>query len=417
MVPNGWKCSPLKSLIDSNRKITYGVLKPDTPEGSSCALMIRSSDYTYGWISNDEIMPISCQLDKEYKRSRVSTGDILLTVVGANIGTVATVPERLDGSNISRAVARISVDETKAHTAFVTCFLKSSEVQKFIYSSAVGGAQPVINLKELGLFKVPLPPLPEQKKIARILSTWDQAIETMDKLIENSKQQKKALMQQLLTGKKRLPGFSGEWKTIKLNKLCNVRRGASPRPISDAKWFADEGRGWIRIADATASESRYLTETTQKLSPLGVEKSVSVDPGDLIMSICGTIGVPRILSIAACIHDGFVVFRDYADKLHLEFLCHYLNLFTLHLANSGQPGTQKNLNTTIVGNLEVPLIAIEEQIAIANVLNKAEEHALSLQKEHDMLTVQKQALMQQLLTGKRRVKVDDDRSLAQAGQI
>ncbi|MGE4290620.1 MAG: restriction endonuclease subunit S [Desulfovibrio sp.] len=262
--------------------------------------------------------------------------------------------------------------------------------------------------KDFAKIPVTFPPLPEQKMIARILSTWDKAIETVDKLIENSQQQKKALMQQLLTGKKRLPGFTGEWNTTKLNKLCNVRRGASPRPISDAKWFADEGRGWIRIADATASESRYLTETTQKLSPLGVEKSVSVDPGDLIMSICGTIGVPRILSIAACIHDGFVVFRDYADKLHLEYLYHYLNLFALRLANSGQPGTQKNLNTTIVGNLEVPLISIEEQIAIANVLNKAEEHALSLQREHEIFRIQKQALMQQLLTGKRRVAVSGE---------
>jgi type I restriction enzyme, S subunit len=161
-------------------------------------------------------------------------------------------------------------------------------------------------------------------------------------------------MQQLLTGKKRFKEFEGsEFSIVKLSEVAKIRRGASLRPIQDPKWFAEEGRGWVRIRDVTASDT-YLLKTSQYLSNLAVEKSVKVDPGDLIMSICATIGVPRIVGIPACIHDGFVVFRGFEQQIDKFFLYHYINLISAKISDSGQPGTQKNINTTIVGNIEVP---------------------------------------------------------------
>src|SRR5208337_5618771 len=94
-------------------------------------------------------------------------------------------------------------------------------------------------------------------------------------------------------------------------RICDfakVRRGASPRPIDDPKWFGGE-TGCVRIVDVTRS-GRYLRSTEQYLSPIGVSRSVRVDKGDLIMSICATIGRPVIIDMPACIHDGFVQFYD-----------------------------------------------------------------------------------------------------------
>ena len=101
-----------------------------------------------------------------------------------------------------------------------------------------------------------------------------------------------------------------EWEIKQLGELANIRRGASPRPIKDPKWFSEHStHGWIRISDVTKS-SKYLYETEQYLSEAGIEKSRTVAPGDLIMSICGTIGRPIILRMNACIHDGFVAFES-----------------------------------------------------------------------------------------------------------
>ena len=116
--------------------------------------------------------------------------------------------------------------------------------------------------------------------------------------------------------------------------------------MSLALELAEKGRGWVRIEDVTIS-NMFLHKTKQSLSSLGVSKSVKVNPDDFIMSICGTIGVPRILAIEACIHDGFVKIHDFKNKLDKYFLYHFLVYISARLAHSGQPGTQKNLNTSI----------------------------------------------------------------------
>jgi type I restriction enzyme, S subunit len=149
----------------------------------------------------------------------------------------------------------------------------------------------------------------------------------------------------------------------------------------------------------------YLTKTSQYLSALGAERSVKVDKGDFIMSICATIGVPRIVDMPACVHDGFVVVRDFDKHLDKFFLYHYIDFITDKLADSGQPGTQKNLNTTIVGNIEVPQISLEEQAKIVAVLSSADDEITTLETQLTAVKQQKRGLMQQLLTGKKRVKV------------
>jgi type I restriction enzyme, S subunit len=251
---------------------------------------------------------------------------------------------------------------------------------------------------------IPLPPLAEQKAIAQILGTWDEAIATTEALIEALTLRKRALMQRLLTGEVRFPEFDGEWSLSKLGEHAKIRRGASPRPIKDTKWFAETGRGWIRIADINASSSRFLDETTQYLSDLGVEKSVKVEVGELILSIAATIGVPKIVNIPACIHDGFVLIKEY-ENLDTEFLYHYLSYQTDRIARGGQPGTQKNINSEIVRLIDVPDISLDEQQRIAECLNDIDAEINQLIAVTSTLQEQKRGLMQVLLTGQVRVDV------------
>lgn len=157
------------------------------------------------------------------------------------------------------------------------------------------------------------------------------------------------------------------WRAVLINEISEVRRGASPRPINDPKYFSDKGRGWVRISDVTESY-KHLRKTSQYLSELGEAKSVKVNPGDLIMSICATVGRPIIVDMEACIHDGFVVFRNLSEDVDVEFLFYILQKYERKFASKRQTGTQGNLNTNLVGNTLIPLPPVEEQRAIVRVL-------------------------------------------------
>ena len=186
------------------------------------------------------------------------------------------------------------------------------------------------------------------------------------------------------------------WKEVKLGSLCNLRRGASPRPISDSKYFGD-GAGWVRISDVTSSK-KYLKQTSQRLSSLGESKSVRVVPGDVIMSICATIGKPVIVDMDACIHDGFVVFKELNPEVDNEFLTYWLNMKEGYFNSLGQHGTQKNLNTSIINNTLIKLPPLKEQQKIAEILSSVDAAIEKTEQVIAKTEEVKKGLMQQLLT-------------------
>jgi type I restriction enzyme S subunit len=159
-----------------------------------------------------------------------------------------------------------------------------------------------------------------------------------------------------------------EWKRI--DSIASIRRGASPRPISDPRYFGGDV-GWVRIIDVTGSK-RFLRETEQYLSPLGESLSVRVNPGDLVMSICGTLGRPIVIDMPACIHDGFVQFSNLRDT-DTSFLFYALQHAEPAFCAMGQPGTQTNLNTSLVGRHVIFCPEKSEQHRIAEILSTLDE--------------------------------------------
>ena len=153
------------------------------------------------------------------------------------------------------------------------------------------------------------------------------------------------------------------WTTIAIKWLSPVFRGASPRPIDDPIYFDDEGEfGWVRIADVTASPDGYLYQTTQKLSALGSSLSVKLNPGELFLSIAGSVGKPCITKIKACIHDGFVYFSRLPIDQRLLYRVFESGLC---FGGLGKMGTQLNLNTDTVGGI---CIAVPPTTELSNTL-------------------------------------------------
>ncbi len=177
-----------------------------------------------------------------------------------------------------------------------------------------------------------------------------------------------------------------------------MRRGASPRPIGDPSYFEENGQtGWVRIVDVTGAAQKYLSKTEQYLSPLGESKSVRVNPGDLIMSICATVGKPIILDMPACIHDGFVQLYDLAN-IDSEYLYYVLQFHEQGFVKKAQPGTQINLNTTIVENEIIFVPQAKVQRKINQVLSTIDNQITQTQSLINKYTAIKQGMMADLFS-------------------
>lgn len=168
------------------------------------------------------------------------------------------------------------------------------------------------------------------------------------------------------SGEEWLGDVPNHWDVVKIKHLSPVKRGASPRPIDDPKYFDDEGDyAWVRIADVSSSDT-YLKTSTQQMSVLGSSLSVKLEPGELFLSIAGTVGKPCITAIRACIHDGFVYFPDL--KIPNKFLF-YVFAGEQAYKGLGKFGTQLNLNTDTVGDIKVGMPSYGDAEKIINFLD------------------------------------------------
>jgi type I restriction enzyme, S subunit len=157
------------------------------------------------------------------------------------------------------------------------------------------------------------------------------------------------------------------WEAIKIKHLSQIKRGASPRPIDDQRYFDNDGKyAWVRIADVTAS-GRYLTTTTQRLSNLGSSLSVKLEPGEIFLSIAGTVGKPCIAGMKICIHDGFVYFPSL--NIPVSFL-YYVFAGGEAYKGLGKFGTQLNLNTDTVGDIKIGCPSIDDIEQITAFLDR-----------------------------------------------
>jgi type I restriction enzyme S subunit len=289
-------------------------------------------------------------------------------------------------------------------------FFKHRNITNFLSRQGAGR----FKLNKATLEKLPLlvPPINEQRKIAKIISSWDKAISTTERLIENSKQQKKALLQQLLAGKRRLlddsgKAFEGEWENKLFKNILKLDRGSSPRPIVEYITDSEDGVNWIKIGD-TKNKDLFINSTKQRITKEGAKKSRKVNKGEIIVSNSMSYGKPYILNIDGYIHDGWFVIRNFEKSLDINFFLQILGseLIQRQYKRLAAGGVVSNISSELVYSVRVDLPTILEQQKIAAVLTNADKETELLEQQLADLKQEKKALMQQLLTGKRRVKIN-----------
>lgn len=271
------------------------------------------------------------------------------------------------------------------------------------YNTATG--VPSLTSQNISNILVSFPPLHEQHRIASALTSIDNLISSLGKQIEKKKNIKQGAMQQLLTGKTRLKGFSELWVKRKLGDNATIQRGGSPRPIEAYLTTNRDGINWIKIGDVRPND-KFIRHTMEKIIPEGISHSRQVYKGDFILSNSMSFGRPYILDIDGCIHDGWLVTKDYSNTYDMDFLYYILSsdtVFEQYIAMAAGSSV-KNLNKEKVAN--VMLFApqsLAEQRAIATILNKMDNEITALETKKAKYEAIKQGMMQQLLTGKIRL--------------
>lgn len=185
------------------------------------------------------------------------------------------------------------------------------------------------------------------------------------------------------------------WEKRKLGDLSTIRRGASPRPISSPKWFSGTSSvGWLRISDVTEQNGRVYS-VAQHLSEKGQKKTLVLTKRHLILSIAATVGKPVQNYTALGIHDGFIVFMN--PKFDLDFMFYFLEKYQPQWMRFGQPGSQVNLNSELVRNLEIRLPRRDEQEQVSKILLKLDNLIAATQQKLDNLRQVKKSMSQHLL--------------------
>ena len=261
-----------------------------------------------------------------------------------------------------------------------------------------------ISKSSLGELPVALPPLPEQRAIAEALGDVDGLLGGLERLIAKKRDLKQAAMQQLLTGQVRLPGFHGEWVVKRLGELADIRSGGTPSTTEPQFW--DGEIPWCTPTDITALDGRkYLTETSRTITQLGLKCSSAemIPVNSIVMTSRATIGECAINKVPVATNQGFKNFVPF-ETVDVEFLFYLLLTQKQGFISLCGGSTFLEIGKGQLTAFEVRLPQEKaEQAAIAAVLSDMDAEIAALEQRRDKTRALKQAMMQELLTGRTRL--------------
>lgn len=275
-------------------------------------------------------------------------------------------------------------------------YILGPDFYKTAVSMSMRTGMPKINRSDLNAISMLVPPIAEQEKIARILSTWDRAISVLEKFIANSEQQKRSLMQKIITGNERFREFTDKWRWYALSDIAIVQMGSSPKSGA----YNEDGYGLPLIQGNADIKNR---RSAPRIFTAEITKECDV--GDILLSVRAPVGTVALSSHKACIGRGISAIRT-TMGFSQDFLYQWFLWFEPRWGALSQGSTFESINSEDIKQLKIKLPSLDEQKKIALILSSADQEIELLQQKLNHLKQEKKALMQQLLTGKRRVKVE-----------
>lgn len=334
------------------------------------------------------------ETQKQIARYIVQKGDIILSIVGT-IGLAAMVGESLDNANLTENCVKIVVSE-KIDNKFLYYYLKSPLGQAEIARGTVGAVQAKLPIKNIQDIDVWLPRKDIQTKIASLLSCLDDKIELNNKINENLEQQADTLFESWFINYDPWYGTRpAEWKKAPLGSFVEIKRGGSPRPIQD--YLSDSGFRWLKISDVTSLSSPFVLEIKEHIKEEGLKKTVFLKSGELVLSNSATPGIPKILDVDSCIHDGWLYFpKSVLSK-------YYLYLFFKHIRKElvalGNGSVFTNLKTDILKAYPVVKADVVTLKEFDSLVAPLFEAMLNADREKVKLKAIRDAMLPKLMNG------------------
>lgn len=397
VIPEDWEVKELSSIseIKSGKRLPKGslVTSSKTPYP-----YIRVIDMNMGYLNLSNIMYVPENVQPMISKYIISKNDIYISVAGT-LGLVGKIPEELDGANLTENANRIT--EIQCNRDYLMYYMMSPLIQNVIEAEKTIGAQPKLALQRIRDFYIVLPgDNREQTAIAAALSDVDSLISALTKKIEKKKAIKQGLMQQLLTGKKRLPGFGGVWDVVQLKRIISE----FIVPMRDKPTALTGPIPWCRIEDF---DGKYLKKS---LSNQGVDlntvsqMNLKIFPvNTLLVSCSANLGRCAIVKQKLVTNQTFIGLVP-SDRIDVEFLYYKMSREDKNLNNMATGTTISYLSREQFENYEILIPSSKaEQTAIANILSDCDSEIAALEEKRDKYQEIKQGMMQQLLTGKIRL--------------
>lgn len=375
--------------------------------------IIRVSDTDANSIKKTKGVYVDPNSKDKYSKWQLKCDDLIFTTVGSRppmydsmVGKVIKVDLEYEGTLLNQNAVRIRSNSMVFQNLLIY-FFKQKRYLNYIETIVRGNANQVsITLNDLFKFKLPIPPLPEQKAIATCLSTWNTTITKLDALIKAKQQLKKALMQQLLSGKKRLPGFDGEWESLQFSDITErVKRKNSE--ADDTVVTISAQRGFVLQEDFF--NKRVASDTLLNYT--------LVHKGEYCYNKSYSKGYPmgafkRLDDFEKAVVTTLYICFSLKDNVDSDFMNQYFDAGKMihGLMRIAQEGGRAhgllNISLPDFFSLPVKLPILEEQNAIAQVLNTAYQEINLLTNQRNQLQLQKKGLMQQLLSGNKRLQIN-----------
>ncbi|PEI96181.1 restriction endonuclease subunit S [Bacillus pseudomycoides] len=369
---------------------------------------LDTANLTEGTISELKYLEVGKDKIPSRAKRKVFKKDIVISTVRPNQKHYGIIRENKENLIVSTGFAVLTPYTNIVDPEYLYRYLTQDKITKYLQGVAETStsAYPSIKPSVIGELEIELPDIEEQKFIANILSSLDEKIETNNTINQKLEEMAQAIFKQWFVDFE-FPNEEGNpykssggsmveselgmipegWKVQKVGDITRIIRGASPRPIND--FISEQGVPWVKISDASESKSKskYITKTREFIKEEGVSKSREVVPGTLILSNSATPGIPKIMLIQACVHDGWLIFNDY-HSVTKEFLYYFLLKEREGILSLSNGSVFRNLKTDILKNYKII-------VPTAEIIKRAQSLFISVNKDIEK-RVKENATLEQL---------------------
>ena len=411
-IPESWKMQNILENSTLKARIGWQGLTTTEYKKTGKIYLVTGTDFKDGKIDWENCVYVDKKRYSQDKNIQIKIDDVLVTKDGT-IGKIAYVDKLPLPTTLNSGIFVIRSIKNDYLHLFLFYILSSNYFIKFLNKLKAGSTIIHLYQKDFASFNFVVPPISEQQQIIQILSNTDKLIEKLEKIIEKKKNIKQGAIQEFLTGKKRLEGFSDEWEEVKFNSLCKSftkQTGFDYSAHIKPKLVTTFNKYVIPFIQNKDFEAKKINFDTDYYIPEDVANDfpdILLDERCLLISISGSIGDVGIFSnLQKAFIGGAIGVAKFKNKDQLDWVMYYLlsNEGRRKLLKNIKSGAHHNLILADIREITIPIPSLNEQLSITTIFSDMDLEIKELEKNRDKYVMIKNGMMQKLLTGEIRVK-------------